>query len=70
MFDQKWLREYRFLNQYYLVAIDVTGVDSFDHKHCEYCLTKTACSGRRFVRKRNTEPDGESDINLSSSNLG
>jgi hypothetical protein len=28
-----------------LIAIDATGVVSFDHKHCEHCLTKTSRNG-------------------------
>jgi hypothetical protein len=40
MFEQKWLREYRLLNKYYLVVVDATGVVSFDERHCEHCLTK------------------------------
>jgi hypothetical protein len=45
MFDQKWLRDYRLQNKYYLIAIDATGAVSFDHKHCEHCLTKTSKNG-------------------------
>ena len=41
LFEQKWLRKYRLLNEYYLVAVDATGMVSFDHRHCEHCLTKT-----------------------------
>ena len=40
LFEQKWLREYRLLGKYYLVAVDATGVVSFDKPHCEQCLTK------------------------------
>jgi len=46
MFEQKWLREYRLLNKYYLVAVDATGVVSFDEPHCEHCLTKKSKSGK------------------------
>jgi hypothetical protein len=46
MFEQKWLRDYRLLNKYYLVAIDATGVVRFDHKHCEHCLSKTSKNGK------------------------
>jgi hypothetical protein len=46
LFNQKWLRKYRLLNKYYLVAVDATGVVSFDHKHCEHCLTKTSKNGK------------------------
>jgi len=41
LFEQKWLRNYRLLNKYYLVVVDATGVVSFNHRHCEHCLTKT-----------------------------
>ena len=46
LFEQKWLREYRLLNKYYLVAIDATGVVSFDERHCEHCLTKKSKTGK------------------------
>ncbi|MDR2773166.1 MAG: hypothetical protein LBC19_00235 [Tannerella sp.] len=46
LFNQKWLRKYRLLNKHYLVAIDATGVVSFDHKYCEHCLTKTSKNGK------------------------
>jgi len=46
LFEQKWLREYRLLDEYYLVAVDATGVMSFDERHCEHCLTKTSKSGK------------------------
>jgi hypothetical protein len=45
LFEQKWLREYRLLNKYYLIAVDATGIVSFDERHCEHCLTKTSKSG-------------------------
>jgi hypothetical protein len=34
------------LAEYYLVAVDATGVVSFDHRHCEHCLTKTSKNGK------------------------
>jgi hypothetical protein len=43
---QKWLREYRLLNKYYMVVIDATGVMVFDERHCEHCLTKTSSKGK------------------------
>jgi hypothetical protein len=46
LFDQKWLREYRLLNNHYLVAVDATGVVSFEERHCEHCLTKTSKKGK------------------------
>ena len=45
LIEQKFLRKFRFLNQSYLVAIDATGIATFDHKHCDHCLTKTSKSG-------------------------
>jgi hypothetical protein len=41
----KFFRKFRFLNQSYLVAIDATGIATFDHKHCDRCLTQTSKSG-------------------------
>jgi hypothetical protein len=46
LFEQKWLRQYRLLNEYYLIAVDATGVVSFDEPHCEHCLTKTSKNGK------------------------
>jgi hypothetical protein len=45
LIEQKFFRKFRFLNQSYLVAIDATGITTFDHKHCDHCLTKTSKSG-------------------------
>ena len=45
LFEQKWIRQYRLLNKYYLVAVDATGVVSFDERHCEHCLTKKSKNG-------------------------
>ena len=46
MFEQKWLRAYRLLDKYYLVAVDATGTVSFDERHCEHCLTRTTKNGK------------------------
>jgi len=46
MFEQKWLREYRLLNRYYMIAVDATGIMSFDERHCEHCLTKKTKNGK------------------------
>jgi len=43
---QKFLRKARLLNRYYLVAVDATGVMSFDKRHCEHCLTKKSKNGK------------------------
>lgn len=42
LFEQKLLRKFRFLGKYYFVAVDATGTHTFDHKHCEHCLTRTS----------------------------
>lgn len=41
LIEQKLLRKFRFMGTHYYVAVDATGTHTFDHKHCEYCLTKT-----------------------------
>ena len=43
---QKFLRKARLLNRYYLVAVDATGIMSFDKRHCEHCLTKKSKNGK------------------------
>jgi hypothetical protein len=45
LFEQKWLRGYRLLDRYYLVAVDATGVMSFKKRHCEHCLTRKSKDG-------------------------
>lgn len=45
LFEQKVLRHFRFLGKYYFVAVDATGMHTFNHKHCDHCLTKTSKSG-------------------------
>jgi len=45
LFEQKVLRHFRFLGKYYFVAVDATGMHTFDHKHCDHCLTKTSKHG-------------------------
>ena len=46
LFEQKWLRPYRLLDNYYLVAVDATGVVSFDKPHCAHCLTRKSKNGK------------------------
>jgi len=43
--EQKLLRKFRFLGKYYLVAVDATGIVTFNEKHCEHCLVKTSKTG-------------------------
>ena len=46
LFKQKWLRDYRLLDRYYMVAVDATGIVSFDERHCPHCLTQETKSGK------------------------
>jgi hypothetical protein len=45
LIGQKLFRKFRFLGTHYFVAVDATGMHTFDHKHCEHCLTKTSKNG-------------------------
>jgi hypothetical protein len=45
LIGQKFFRKFRFMDKSYLVAVDATGIATFDHKHCGHCLTKTSKSG-------------------------
>ena len=38
----KVLADSRLLQQYYLIAVDATGVVTFTHRHCPHCLTMTS----------------------------
>ncbi len=42
---RKVFHQQRYQNQWFTVAIDATGVMSFDHKHCDQCLHKTSRNG-------------------------
>jgi hypothetical protein len=42
---KKVLYRWRLLKQYYLVAIDGTGMLTFGKRHCEYCLTRKLNNG-------------------------
>ncbi|MDR0612604.1 MAG: hypothetical protein LBG45_03815, partial [Dysgonamonadaceae bacterium] len=46
LFEQKILRPCRLLDQYCPVAVDGTGIVSFDCPHCEHCLKKTSKKGK------------------------
>lgn len=45
LIEQKMFRKFRFLGKYYLVAVDATGMASFEQKHCDHCLSKTSKTG-------------------------
>lgn len=42
LIEQKIFRKFRFLGKHYMVAIDGTGMATFENRHCEHCLTKTS----------------------------
>ena len=43
---RRTLHKFRFLGQWFVVAVDGTGVMSFSERHCERCLTKTSKHGK------------------------
>ena len=45
LIEQKVFGQFRFLDKWYLVAVDGTGVATFEEKHCEHCLSKTSKNG-------------------------
>jgi len=45
LIEQKVFSKFRFLDKWYLVTVDGTGVATFEEKHCEHCLTKTSKNG-------------------------
>lgn len=45
LIENKHFRNYRLDNRFYLVAVDATGIASFDERHCEHCLSKTSKNG-------------------------
>jgi hypothetical protein len=45
LIEQKMFRKFRFLGKFHLVAVDATGTATFEHKHCDHCLTKTSKTG-------------------------
>jgi len=45
LIKQKLFRKFRFLGTHYFVAVDATGMHTFDHKHCDHCLTRKSKNG-------------------------
>jgi hypothetical protein len=45
LIEQKIFHKFRFLGKHYLVAVDATGMATFEERHCEQCLTKTSKNG-------------------------
>jgi hypothetical protein len=46
LFEQKQFRKYRLSGKYYMIAVDATGVTSYDKPHCPNCLTKKSKTGK------------------------
>jgi hypothetical protein len=45
LIEQKVFRKFRFLGRSYLVAIDATGMATFDYRHCDHCLSRESKNG-------------------------
>ncbi len=43
---RRTLHKFRLFGQWFVVAVDATGVVSFSERHCEQCLTKTSKHGK------------------------
>ena len=46
LLKNKTLHKYRFMKKWHVVAVDATGVMTFDEKHCDQCLHKTSKNGK------------------------
>jgi|GEM_PF-292284 len=49
MIEKKTLAKYRFLDEYYLIAVDASGVYHFEDQHCFKCSHKTSSKGKFLV---------------------
>ena len=47
LIEKKALYQWRLLGKYFIVAVDGTGVHSYNEKHCDKCLTRTSKSGKQ-----------------------
>ena len=45
LIEKKVFHKFKFLGKRFMVAIDGTGLYSYDHKHCDQCLHKTSSTG-------------------------
>ena len=45
LIEQKIFRKFRFLGKFYTIAVDATGMATFEQRHCEQCLSKTYKNG-------------------------
>jgi hypothetical protein len=46
LFEQKRFRRYRLFGKHYTIAVDATGVMSYDKRHCPHCMTKKSSTGK------------------------
>ncbi len=46
LLKRKTLHKHRFMKKFHIVAVDATGVMTFDEKHCDQCLHKTSKNGK------------------------
>jgi hypothetical protein len=67
LLEKKALHKWRLLGKYFVVAIDGTGVMSFDKRHCDKCLVSTYESGKRSYFHNVLEAKLVSPIGLSIS---
>jgi hypothetical protein len=45
LIEQKVIRKFKFLGKSYIIAIDGTGISSYDYQHCDCCLKKISKTG-------------------------
>ena len=46
LLEKKTLHKFRFQKQWFIVAVDGTGIMSFSKKHCDECQSKTSKNGK------------------------
>ncbi len=46
LLKKKSLHKFRFLGNFFVVAVDGTGIHSFSERHCDQCLTKESKNGK------------------------
>lgn len=49
LFKKRCLEQYRLLDKYWTIAVDATGLVSFDERHCDHCLK------REYINKETGE---------------
>ncbi len=46
LLHKKSLHKFRFLGQFFVIAVDGTGIHSFSERHCDQCLTQESKNGK------------------------